>query len=154
MLVLKTGGFRHVHHVRHVRYVSFPAGDHDELSMIPPVKLMSVVLQNCTGQVGAAATMEGGWRSILYPWSAHTRRRRHVKACMYTGQNYNRQGEWRIRSAAGMALHVAPHVTLQRPALIDNLNTVWYVICVFVPSDGCLAAVLLLCCCMDAVRTG
>lgn len=26
-------------------------GDYDELAMIPPVKLMSVVLQNCPGQV-------------------------------------------------------------------------------------------------------
>lgn len=27
------------------------AGDYEELNMIQPVKLMSVVLQNCTGQV-------------------------------------------------------------------------------------------------------
>lgn len=31
------------------------AGDYEELNMIQPVKLMSVVLQNCTGQVRRAA---------------------------------------------------------------------------------------------------
>jgi hypothetical protein len=43
------------------------AGDYEELSMIPPVKLLSVVMQNCTGQVGQPHLQSVLLSSIVLP---------------------------------------------------------------------------------------
>jgi hypothetical protein len=40
------------------------AGDYEDLSMIQPVKLMSVVLQNCTGQVRAPLQLD----AVVQSW--------------------------------------------------------------------------------------